>query len=138
MLNPNRDQFPLGLPIALPAPSSAPAVSTYPLPAADMTTTAEPALWPVVEPPRERFGADKPGAGANRIGALLAPEAHELASAGLAEYRVEIGHISLAIQCSSPEEAIRLARTRLCLELPRLWDIIRTMDASRFKVVIVK
>jgi hypothetical protein len=145
---PSRDQFPLGL----PAPAVVPAVSTFPLPAAalptaalpaaDMTSASSPVIWPAAQPTRERFNvphdyrvAEKPGAGANRIGALLAPEDGEIA---LNEYRVTVGHVSVAVECSSSAEAVRLARTRLCVELPRLWDVIRTMDASRFKVIVVK
>lgn len=153
MLNPSRDQFPLGL----PAPSVVPAVSTFPLPAAelpaaDMTSASSPVVWPAVEPTRERFGrphdyrvadkpgADQPGAGANRLGAFRAaelppPEAMEIA---ISEYRVTVGHVSVSVQCSSSGEAIRLARSRLCAELPRLWDVIRTMDAARFNVIVVK
>lgn len=52
-------------------------------------------------------------------------------------YKVEVGHNSVLVESASPEEAIRAARTRLSLELPRLWDVIQKLDAEKFTVSMV-
>lgn len=52
-------------------------------------------------------------------------------------YKVEVGHNSVMVESASPEEAIRAARTRLSLELPRLWDVIQKLDAEKFSVSMV-
>ncbi len=52
-------------------------------------------------------------------------------------YKVEVGHSSVLVESASPEEAIRAARTRLSLELPRLWDVIQKLDAEKFTVSMV-
>ena len=52
-------------------------------------------------------------------------------------YKVEVGHNSVMVESASPEEAIRAARTRLSLELPRLWDVIQKLDPEKFSVSMV-
>ena len=39
-------------------------------------------------------------------------------------YKVEIGHSSVVVESATADDAIRAARTKLSLEMPRLWDII--------------
>lgn len=52
-------------------------------------------------------------------------------------YRVDVGHNTVLVRGSSPEEAIRLAKVKLSQELPRLWDVIQKMGPDRFKVTAV-
>jgi hypothetical protein len=49
-------------------------------------------------------------------------------------YRVRVGHWEIRIQARTAEEAIELARRRLAVELPRLYDVIRALTATRFQV----
>ena len=49
-------------------------------------------------------------------------------------YNVKIGHAEVVVYASSVEEAIAIARRQLAEELPRLYDIICGMDATRFEV----
>ena len=49
-------------------------------------------------------------------------------------FRVQVGHNTLNVQGASAEEAVREAKRRLCLELPRMWDVIQSLDDSRFQV----
>lgn len=50
------------------------------------------------------------------------------------EYRVSVGHAQVRVTGSSVGDAIRAARERLCVEMPRMWDIIHSLDARRFIV----
>lgn len=96
--------------------------STHPSPAADLVS---PAAFPASggnPPPATYAGGDR-----------LSPAGPQDGAAAI-DYRVQVGHVSLLVRGDSPDEAIRIARSRLCLELPRLWDVIRSMDASRFNV----
>jgi hypothetical protein len=52
-------------------------------------------------------------------------------------YKVEIGHNSVMVESGSPEDAIRAARTKLSLEMPRLWDIIQKLSPEKFNVSMV-
>ena len=40
----------------------------------------------------------------------------------------------VCVEGASLEEAIREARRRFCLDMPRLWDLIQSIDVSRFRV----
>ncbi len=51
-------------------------------------------------------------------------------------FRVQVGHNSVEVESRSEQEAIEVARRRLCEELPRLWDVIQNMEPSRFQVVV--
>ncbi len=62
-------------------------------------------------------------------GALMQPSQNKLNT-----YRVRVGHWEFIVQAHSADEAIELARKNLKIELPRFYDIIRTMTASRFQV----
>ena len=48
-------------------------------------------------------------------------------------YRVQTGLMELIVDAASPTEAIVIAREQLCLELPRLWDVIQAIP-ERFDV----
>ena len=52
-------------------------------------------------------------------------------------YRVNIGHASVMVESTSEDEAIRAARTRLALDMPRLWDIIQKLEPEKFQVSMV-
>ena len=50
------------------------------------------------------------------------------------KFRVKLGFSEVSVECTSKEEAIRLARNKLCDAWPSLGDIIRTAEESRFQV----
>jgi hypothetical protein len=49
-------------------------------------------------------------------------------------YEVLVGHARLRVAGGSPAEAIDRARQKLCLELPRLWDLIQRLEREAFRV----
>jgi len=51
---------------------------------------------------------------------------------------VTIGHIQVSVAASTPDEAIRVARQTLCDRSPRLWDVIQSVDDSRFQVSLLR
>ena len=56
------------------------------------------------------------------------------ASEELTTYCVKVGHTEVRVAGRSVQEAIRLARRQLSIELPRLYDVIQAMDESQFHV----
>jgi len=56
----------------------------------------------------------------------------------LKRYRVKLGHSEVSVECGSKEEAIRLARTKLSSDLPRLYDVIHGAEDEQFEVIEVK
>ncbi len=52
-------------------------------------------------------------------------------------YRVDVGHSTILVESTSIEGAIRAARTKLSLEMPRLWDVIQRMTPDKFNVSMV-
>jgi len=56
---------------------------------------------------------------------------HETSSS---EYQVKVGHVTLIVRAISQEDAIALARRKLALEMPRFYDIIRSLGPERFAV----
>jgi hypothetical protein len=52
----------------------------------------------------------------------------------LKTYRVRVGHWEIYLKAHDVEEAIAIARRHLARDLPRLYDIIRNLTASRFQV----
>jgi hypothetical protein len=52
----------------------------------------------------------------------------------LKTYHIRVGHWEICLQAHDPEEAIALARRQMARELPRLYDVIRTLTATRFQV----
>lgn len=52
----------------------------------------------------------------------------------LNKYRVKVGHVEIAVEAATREEAIVLARRRLAEEHPRLYDVIRALAPTRFEV----
>ena len=51
-------------------------------------------------------------------------------------YRVRLGHAVVHVTGVSAHEAIRQARRQFCKDLPRLWDVIHTLDDDRFQVAV--
>ena len=49
-------------------------------------------------------------------------------------FRVKIGHHSVVVAGASAQDAIEQARRQLCDDMPRLWDVIRSLDDDRFDV----
>jgi hypothetical protein len=52
----------------------------------------------------------------------------------LKSFRVRVGHWEVTLKARNAEEAIQLARQTMARELPRLYDVIRSLKASRFQV----
>jgi hypothetical protein len=52
----------------------------------------------------------------------------------LVHYRIRIGHHDFRVRARDAAEAVELARRQLARELPRLYDVIRTLAESRFQV----
>jgi hypothetical protein len=49
-------------------------------------------------------------------------------------YLVRVGHWEVRIKARDAEDAIRVARLQMARELPRLYDVIRELTVSRFRV----
>ena len=47
---------------------------------------------------------------------------------------VKVGLTTVIVPGDSREDAIRQARRKLCREMPRMWDVIQSLDESRFQV----
>jgi hypothetical protein len=52
----------------------------------------------------------------------------------LRTFRVCVGHWQVRLKARNADEAMQLARRQLARELPRLYDVIRTLTAARFQV----
>jgi hypothetical protein len=52
----------------------------------------------------------------------------------LKTFRIRVGYWEIELKAHDSEEAIRLARRAMACELPRLYDVIRKLTASRFEV----
>lgn len=50
------------------------------------------------------------------------------------DYEVCVGHFTVKVEGRSKEDAIIAARKRLCRELPRMWDVIQSLEHERFQV----
>ena len=49
-------------------------------------------------------------------------------------YKVIVGHTSVMVSGRSRDEAIQNARMRLCIEMPRMWDVIENLDPRSFQI----
>jgi len=49
-------------------------------------------------------------------------------------YWVKVGHFEVVVIAADDEEAITKARHQLAEDLPRFYDVIRTLDHTRFEV----
>jgi len=49
-------------------------------------------------------------------------------------YQVRVGHTIVNVDGLDRADAIQAARTRLCLDMPRFWDVIQSIDDQRFEV----
>jgi hypothetical protein len=52
----------------------------------------------------------------------------------LVNYRVRVAHHDFQVKARDAAEAVALARRLLARELPRLYDVIRSLAESRFQV----
>ena len=52
-------------------------------------------------------------------------------------YRVELGHSAVTVESTSPAEAIRAARAKFSLDMPRLWDVIQRLTDDKFQVSMI-
>jgi hypothetical protein len=52
----------------------------------------------------------------------------------LKTYRIRVGHYEVRVNARDEEEAVALARRQMARELPRLYDVIRTLTIARFQV----
>jgi hypothetical protein len=52
----------------------------------------------------------------------------------LKTYIIRVGHWEVRLKAHDREEAIALARRQMARELPRLYDVIRSLTANRFQV----
>ena len=50
------------------------------------------------------------------------------------KYRVKLGLVEVVVKCSSKDEAIRLARTKLSDDMPRLYDVIQGAEDQEFQI----
>jgi len=53
-------------------------------------------------------------------------------------YEVSVGHARVRVRGASLDEAIEQARTKLCVDLPRMWDVIQSLEISRFEVLQIE
>lgn len=51
------------------------------------------------------------------------------------EFEVKVGLMSVVVRGTTQEEAISNARMQLSRDLPRMWDVIHSLDKSRFSVI---
>ncbi len=49
-------------------------------------------------------------------------------------YRVKVGHLTVDVEGQTKDEVILEARRRLRLEMPRMWDVISSMDDQQFEI----
>lgn len=49
-------------------------------------------------------------------------------------YHVRVGFWEVRVKARDADEAIRLARLQMARELPRLYDVIRSLATARFQV----
>jgi len=52
----------------------------------------------------------------------------------LCSYRVRVGHWETRIRARDDVEALVVARMQLGRELPRLYDVIRSMNAAQIRI----
>jgi hypothetical protein len=49
-------------------------------------------------------------------------------------YSIRVGHYEIRLKAHDADEAITLARRQMARELPRLYDIIKSLTTTRFQV----
>lgn len=59
---------------------------------------------------------------------------HQPITGSEGSYEVRVGFTRVRVSGSTREEAIANARRQLCLEMPRMWDLISSMSEQRFDV----
>jgi hypothetical protein len=56
----------------------------------------------------------------------------------LTSYHVQIGFTTVTVKGQTREDALKEARRQLCLDMPRMWDVIQKLDDSRFVVAALR
>lgn len=49
-------------------------------------------------------------------------------------YEVVVGHTRIRVRGQDRWDAMRQARSQLCLENPRLWDVIQALEIKCFEI----
>ena len=49
-------------------------------------------------------------------------------------FHVRVGYATVTVVGTDRSDALQAARQRLCLEMPRMWDVIQSIDENRFEV----
>jgi len=52
----------------------------------------------------------------------------------LKRFRVRVGHWEVHVRAHDADEAVQTARREMARELPRLYDVIRSLTTTRFQV----
>jgi hypothetical protein len=52
----------------------------------------------------------------------------------LKTFRVRVGHWEVSVRARDADQAIQMARREMARELPRLYDVIRSLTTTRFQV----
>ena len=52
----------------------------------------------------------------------------------LKTYRVRVGHWQVQVKAHDVQEAVTVARRKLSQELPRLYDVIRSLAPAKFQI----
>ena len=50
------------------------------------------------------------------------------------KYRVKFGLFEIEVECRSKKDALRLARTKLSDDMPRLYDVIHGAEDPEFQI----
>lgn len=49
-------------------------------------------------------------------------------------FHVKVGLAECTVRCQSKSDAVRLARTQLGEQMPKMWDVIQGIDDKEFRV----
>ena len=63
---------------------------------------------------------------------------YEKPKSEVTNFRVQIGHTTITVRCQTREDALLEARRQLCMEMPRMWDVIQKLDDSRFVIAALR
>lgn len=53
-------------------------------------------------------------------------------------FQVRVGYTTVTVKGLTRRDAIEQAREQLCLEMPRMWDVIQSLEHHRFEVFYLK
>ena len=52
----------------------------------------------------------------------------------LKKFRVKVGHAEVSVECMDQQQAIRLARRKLCDEMPGFYNVIHKIEDREFRI----